>query len=72
MSSLSIVLPAYNEEKNAENAVEEVSTVTQGLGMDYEIILVNDGSADRTGEIGRELEKRIPNFRLVEHYPNRG
>jgi glycosyltransferase involved in cell wall biosynthesis len=49
-----------------------VSTVAQQLGMDYEIILVNDGSTDRTGEIARELEGRIPNFRLVEHYPNRG
>ena len=72
MSSLSIVLPAYNEEANAASAVEQVSAVAQQLGMDYEIILVNDGSADRTGEIGRELEQRIPNFRLVEHYPNRG
>ncbi|RLC78787.1 MAG: glycosyltransferase family 2 protein [Chloroflexi bacterium] len=52
--------------------MEQVSAVAQQLGMDYEIILVNDGSADRTGEIGRELEQRIPNFRLVEHYPNRG
>jgi glycosyltransferase involved in cell wall biosynthesis len=72
MPSLSIVLPAYNEEENIAGAVEEVSTVAQQLGMDYEIILVNDGSADRTGEIARELEQRIPNFRLVEHYPNRG
>ncbi|HEY73179.1 MAG TPA: glycosyltransferase family 2 protein [Thermoflexia bacterium] len=72
MLSLSIVLPAYNEEANAASAVEQVSAVAQQLGMDYEIILVNDGSADRTGEIGRELEQRIPNFRLVEHYPNRG
>jgi glycosyltransferase involved in cell wall biosynthesis len=72
MSSLSIVLPAYNEEENVESAIEEVSEAAQQLGMDYEIILVNDGSADRTGEIGRELEQRIPNFRLVEHYPNRG
>jgi len=72
MSSLSIVLPAYNEEENAASAVEKVSAVAQGLGMDYEILLVNDGSADRTGEIGRELEQRIANFRLVEHYPNRG
>ena len=72
MSSLSIVLPAYNEEANVESAVEQVSTVAQGLGMEYEIILVNDGSADRTGEIGRELAQRIPDFRLVEHYPNRG
>jgi len=72
MSSLSIVLPAYNEEENAASAVEKVSAVAQGLGMDYEILLVNDGSADRTGEIGRELEQRIANFYLVEHYPNRG
>jgi len=72
MTSLSVVLPAYNEEENAKNAVEEVSNVMQQLGIDYEIILVNDGSADRTGEVGRELEQYIPNFRLVEHYPNRG
>ena len=72
MLSLSVVLPAYNEEENVESAVEQVSAVAQQLGMDYEIILVNDGSADRTGEIARELMQRIPNFRLVEHYPNRG
>jgi len=72
MSGLSIVLPAYNEEANVESAVQQVSAVAQRLGIDYEIILVNDGSADRTGEIGRELTQRVPNFRLVEHYPNRG
>ena len=72
MSSLSIVLPAYNEEANVASAVEQVSTVAQQLGMEYEIVLVNDGSADRTGEIGRELMERVPHFRLVEHYPNRG
>lgn len=72
MPGLSIVLPAYNEEENVASAVEEVSSVVRRLGMDYEIILVNDGSADRTGEIARELQQRIPNFRLVEHYPNRG
>jgi glycosyltransferase involved in cell wall biosynthesis len=72
MSSLSIVLPAYNEEENVSSAVEQVSKVAQQLDMDYEIILVNDGSADRTGEIARELEQRIPNLRLVEHFPNRG
>ena len=72
MSNLSIVLPAYNEEANVESAVGQVSAVAQQLGMEYEIILVNDGSADRTGEIGRELMQRVPHFRLVEHYPNRG
>jgi len=72
VSSLSIVLPAYNEEENVEQAVEHVSEVAQTLERDYEILLVNDGSSDRTGEIGRDLEDRVPRFRLVEHYPNRG
>ena len=71
--SLSIIIPAYNEEANVVAAVEEVARVAQTLGVDYEIILVNDGSRDRTGEIARaELAPHIPNFRLVEHYPNRG
>ena len=73
MTSLSIVLPAYNEEANVVAAVEEVSRVAQTLGLKYELILVNDGSRDRTGEIARtDLAPRIPNFRLVEHFPNRG
>ena len=73
MPSLSIVLPAYNEEANVVAAVEEVSHVARGMNIDYEIILVNDGSRDRTGELARtELAPRIPNFRLVEHFPNRG
>jgi len=72
MDSLSIVLPAYNEAENVEQAVSHVSEGAQTLDRDYEIILVNDGSTDRTGEIGRQLEKKVPNFRLVEHYPNRG
>ena len=48
MTSLSIILPAYNEEANVVAAVEEVSRVAQTLGLKYELILVNDGSRDRT------------------------
>lgn len=73
MPSISIVIPAYNEEANVVAAVEEVSAVARELDLDHEIILVNDGSRDRTGEVARtELAPRIPNFRLVEHFPNRG
>ncbi|HTP10053.1 MAG TPA: glycosyltransferase family 2 protein [Anaerolineae bacterium] len=72
MPSLSIVIPAYNEEASVAATVEEVSSVVEMLKMDYEILLVNDGSRDHTGEIARELEQRIPNFRLIEHFPNRG
>jgi glycosyltransferase involved in cell wall biosynthesis len=73
MTSLSIVIPAYNEQENVKAAIEEISAVAQKLNGDYEILLVNDGSRDRTGEIAKtELVPTIPNFRLVEHFPNRG
>ncbi len=72
MHSLSIVIPAYNEEANVAEAVRRVSHTAQHLGIDYDIIVVNDGSRDRTGEIVRELAASIPNLRLVEHFPNRG
>ena len=77
MYSLSVVLPAYNEQENAASAVETVSIVSQSLVAqgrisEYEIILVNDGSKDNTGQVARELETRVPHFCLVEHYPNRG
>ena len=72
MLSLSIVLPAFNEEANVETAVNEVSRVAQEMGIEHEIILVNDGSTDRTGQVARNLAERIPNLRIAEHYPNRG
>jgi glycosyltransferase involved in cell wall biosynthesis len=71
MLSLSVVLPAHNEEATIESVVEEVLVVVQQLGVDYEIILVNDGSTDLTGEIGKTLVQRVPNFRLIEHFPSR-
>ncbi|HST22688.1 MAG TPA: glycosyltransferase family 2 protein [Blastocatellia bacterium] len=72
MTSLSVVIPAYNEEANIKSSLDEVSAVAQALGIEHEIILVNDGSTDRTGEVARALTDRIPNLRVVEHYPNRG
>jgi len=71
MHSLSIVIPAYNEAATIENTVEEVLATVRQRGMDFEIIVVNDGSTDRTGEIARALIKRIPQIRLVEHFPSR-
>lgn len=72
MVSLSFVIPAYNEEPNVAEALRRVSSVLQTLDLDYEIILVNDGSRDRTGEIARSMIGVIPNLRVVENDPNRG
>ncbi len=72
MQSLSIVIPAYNEEANVASTVEAVANVARSLGRDYEIVVVNDGSKDRTGDVVREMQPRIANLRLIENNPNRG
>lgn len=70
--SLSVVLPAYNEEHNVGPMVEEVLKVVEPLTDDYEIIVVDDGSRDRTAEVVRELASRHPQVRLVQHEVNKG
>ena len=57
--SLSVVIPVYNEEKNIEKLFEEVKAVCEngmdGIPFDYEIIIVNDGSTDKTDQVCRKL-----------------
>jgi len=61
---LSVLIPAYNEGLVIEKTVR--SLAEQDYKQDnYEIIVVNDGSSDNTGEIVEKLQKEIPNLRLV-------
>ncbi len=69
---LSVVLPAYNEEPNVERVVREVVAHLDGLGLDYELIVVDDGSADRTGELLDRLQAELPRLRPQHHAKNRG
>lgn len=52
---LSIVIPVYNEEANIRPLHEEVSAVCRQEGYPFEVIIVDDGSTDRTGEEARSL-----------------
>ncbi len=49
--SLSIIIPAFNEEAMIETAMESVVYAADKLGLDYEVLVVNDGSSDRTAEL---------------------
>jgi glycosyltransferase involved in cell wall biosynthesis len=69
---LSVVLPAYNEEANIEAVVGRVVSYLEGAGLDYEILVVNDGSRDRTGEILTRLAGQNPRLRPLHHEQNRG
>jgi glycosyltransferase involved in cell wall biosynthesis len=72
LSSLSVFFPAYNEEANVENMVRQAQKILPELAETWEIIPVNDGSGDRTGEIIDRLAKEDPNVRPVHHAKNRG
>jgi len=71
MPVLSVIIPACNEEASVESVVKEVVSASLQMRLDCEIILVNGGSRDRTGEIGRKLAWSIPNFRLIDLSPGR-
>lgn len=72
MTGISVVLPAYNEEANIAAAVREAVAVVGRLADDYEVIVVDDGSRDRTAEIVQALAAENPRVRLVRHPTNRG
>lgn len=69
---ISLVLPAHNEEPNIRTVVEEAAQVLPTAFADYEIIVVNDGSKDRTLEIAHALESENPHVKVVNHPVNRG
>ncbi|GIW44461.1 MAG: glycosyl transferase [Candidatus Binatia bacterium] len=72
VNELSVVLPAFNEEANIERVAMEVARYLDTTGIDYEIIVVNDGSRDRTGAIIEALAQKIPRLRPQHHEQNRG
>jgi glycosyltransferase involved in cell wall biosynthesis len=69
---VSIVLPAFNEEANIEQAVGEVQAVAERLFVDYEVIVVDDGSRDETGRMSKAIASREPRVRVICHGRNRG
>jgi len=70
-AAFSIVIPVYNEEKGITPTLELLQEQLKLSNCTYEIVVVNDGSKDRTGEILRELQELIT-FRVIEHPRNRG
>jgi glycosyltransferase involved in cell wall biosynthesis len=70
--SISLVLPAYNEADNIEPMVAEAIPALESVTDDYEIIVVDDGSADDTAGVTRKVMESHPRVRLVQHPVNQG
>jgi dolichyl-phosphate beta-glucosyltransferase len=68
----SIVIPAYNEAARIAGALESVVGCIRRRGWFAEVVVVNDGSRDRTAQIVREFAQSAPEIRLLENPGNRG
>jgi len=69
--AVSFVVPALNEEANIVHAAADVILAAIGLD-DYEIIIVNDGSTDRTAELAEALTRKDPHIRVIHNARNLG
>jgi len=72
IEELSVFFPTYNEESMIRATVEDARKVLLRVADRWEIIIVNDGSSDRTGEIAQKLSDRDKRIRVINHAPNRG
>jgi glycosyltransferase involved in cell wall biosynthesis len=70
--SISVFFPCYNEEANVANTITKALAILDILTSDYEVIIVNDGSDDRTGQIADQLAAANPHIKAVHHPKNRG
>lgn len=72
LKEVSAFFPAYNEEKNIENMVRQAEKVLGEVAEKYEIIVIDDGSKDRTAEIVNQISTGNERVRLVSHKKNMG
>jgi glycosyltransferase involved in cell wall biosynthesis len=72
VNSLSVFFPCYNEQDNIERVVRASLDVLTGLNIDFEIIVVNDGSKDKTGQVADRLAQNDNRIKAVHHQVNRG
>jgi len=72
LSSLSVVLPAFNEQYNLRRTVEAARVILPAVADRWEIIIVNDGSGDATGRICDALASQMPEVRALHHPGNKG
>src|SRR5438552_3211160 len=72
LDGLSIIVPCYNEEGSLESVVRDVVENAARCARTWEVIIVNDGSKDRSGGIADRLVGERPELRVIHHSRNAG
>lgn len=69
---LSILMPAYNETQGLKGTVHETVETLEQCGLEYEVLIVDDGSTDETYEIAQSLAAQNPNVKAFGYQENKG
>lgn len=69
---LSVFFPAYNEEEIIEKTVKNAVSILEKTAETWEVLIVNDGSTDKTLEVSEKLAKKDKRIRVINHKINRG
>lgn len=70
--SLSVILPIYNAEATLSRQIEQLLELLPDLTARFEILVVDDGSTDHTGDVAHELRQRYPQLKVARHAWQRG
>lgn len=69
---ISVIIPMYDEEENVETTLSQVNSILDNFFDDYEIIIVDDGSSDRTFELASAIIAKNPSIKIIKHSLNQG
>lgn len=69
---LSVIIPAYDEAKRIGGTLDLIDSYLTKQDYDYEIIVVDDGSKDKTGEVVKNRQSKIKNLKLLDNQKNHG
>jgi glycosyltransferase involved in cell wall biosynthesis len=72
ITSLSVFFPCYNEVENIERVAAQAIAVLKGMGADYELIIVDDGSKDGTGAAADKIAAQNESVKVIHHPTNLG
>jgi glycosyltransferase involved in cell wall biosynthesis len=70
--SISVIYPAYNEEENIVPTIERSVAALMAITDDFEVVIVNDGSRDKTAELADDLARRYPQICVIHQSRNMG
>ncbi|MBS1995158.1 MAG: glycosyltransferase family 2 protein, partial [Cyanobacteria bacterium SZAS LIN-2] len=72
LSSVSLIIPAYNDEETVGRLIDDGEALLSEVCADYEIVVVNDGSKDRTLDVIQARADINPRVKLINHPVNKG